>query len=172
MAEERPKKDADRKAGFQDRDLPDLIAQQKQLAQQFDPEIDRALLRLALVRALKLPEADRPWLATMLTPAKGEAIDAALIDQPDRLLVRADQAGRREALRIKLLTKGTTKELMKSKDPMIKLALALRPRSSASRSRPRRGPAPGCCLAPMYAKAMREAPSTARWPPTPTRRCA
>ena len=153
MAEERVKKDADRKAGFQDRDLPDLIAQQQQLAQQFDPEIDRALLRLALVRALKLPEADRPWLATMLTPAKGEALDAALIDRRiDSWYAQTKLAD--EALRMKLLTKGTTKELMKSKDPMIKLALALRPLVKRFEEQAEARAGARVLLAPMYAKAM------------------
>ena len=80
-AEERAKPDADRKPGYQDRDMPRALAGQKQFAKQYDRTLDRASFRLALVRALKLPEADRPWLATLLDAKKGTKIDEALIDK-------------------------------------------------------------------------------------------
>jgi len=156
MADERPKKDADRKAGFQARDLPDLIAQQQQMASQFDPEIDRALLSLSLRRALKLPEADRPWLVTMLAPAKGQAVDDKLIDQRIGEWYQATKLTD-EKLRLKLLTKGTAKELAKSKDPFIKLAVALRPLLKKFEDVQEARAGDRLLLAPKYAVAMREA---------------
>ncbi len=156
MAEERPKKDADRKAGFQDRDLPDLLDQQKQMAQQFDPDIDRALLKLSLKRALALPEADRPWLATMLAPAKGQAIDLALIDQRIGEWYKATTLTD-EKVRVKLLTKGTSKELAKSKDPFVRVALAMRPALKAFEEQQEARAGVRLLLAPKYAVAMREA---------------
>ena len=62
-AEERAKKNEDRKPGYQDRDLPRSVAGQKQFAKSYDRVLDRASFRLALTRALALPEKDRPWLA-------------------------------------------------------------------------------------------------------------
>ena len=156
MAEERPKKDADRKAGFQNRDLPDLLDQQKQMASQFDPDIDRALLKLSLMRALKLPEADRPWLATMLTPAKGAAIDEALIDQRIAEWYKATTLTD-EKVRVQLLTKGTTKQLAASKDPIIRVAVAMRPALKAFEEKQEARAGARILLAPKYAVAMREA---------------
>ena len=40
-------------------------------ADAFDRTLDRERFRLALVRALQLPEADRPWLATLLDAQEG-----------------------------------------------------------------------------------------------------
>ena len=52
LVEERAKPDADRKPGFQDRDMPRILAGQKQFNRQYDRVLDRAGFRLALVRAL------------------------------------------------------------------------------------------------------------------------
>jgi len=156
MAEERPKKDAQRKAGFQDRDLPDLIAAQKQLASQYDPAIDRMLLRLAFVRALALPEADRPWLPTLLAAKKGEALDEALIDRRLDALYKQTKLTD-EKVRLQLLTKGTTAQLKASKDPFIQVALAMRPMLKAFEERAEARAGARLLLAPKYAVAMREA---------------
>src|SRR5690606_22538841 len=45
-AEERAKPDAERKAGYQQRDLEPTIAKQRQLTKQYDATLDRALFRL------------------------------------------------------------------------------------------------------------------------------
>ncbi len=156
MAEERPKKDADRKAGFQARDLPDLIDAQKQMASQFDPEIDRAFLRLSLTRALRLPDVDRPWLATLLAARKGEVIDTALIDRRIAEWYRGTKLTD-EKLRLQLLTKGTSKQLAASKDPIIRVAVAMRPMLKAFEERGERRAGDRLLLAPKYAVAMREA---------------
>ena len=156
MAEERPKPDAERKSGFQARDLDDLIAKQKQMASQFDPEIDRVFLRLSLTRALSLPEAERPWLATMLAPKKGEALDAALIERRiDEWYAKTKLTD--EKTRLQLLTKGTTKQLAASKDPLIRVAVAMRPALREFEERGERRAGDRLLLAPKYAVAMREA---------------
>jgi hypothetical protein len=156
MAEERQKKDADRKAGFQNRDLPDLLDKNKQLAKQFDETIERTLLKMGLVRATKLPEEQRPWLATLLGTKKGEAIDEALIDRR----IEEWYSGTKlmdEKTREELLTKGTTKKLRASKDPLIKVALAMRPVLKAYEEKSERLEGERMLLAPKYAVAMREA---------------
>ncbi len=79
-AEERGKKDEARKPGYQERDMPRAVAGQKQFAKSYDRALDHDAFRLALVRALKLPEKERPWLGTLLG-ASGKKIDEALIEQ-------------------------------------------------------------------------------------------
>ncbi len=155
MAEERPRKDADRKAGFQARDLPDLIAEQGQLAAQFDPVIDRMMLRMALVRALALPEADRPWLRTLLAAKAGGALDEAMIDRRLEAMFKGTKLTD-EKVRLQLLTKGTTAQLKASKDPFIQVAVALRPTLATFEDRGERRAGARLLLAPRYAVAMRE----------------
>jgi V8-like Glu-specific endopeptidase len=125
-ADERIKKDADRKPGYQERDLPRARAGQKQFAKQFDRMLDRATLRLSLVRALQLPEADRPWLAQLLGAKKGAKIDEASIDQTLDGWYKAEQLDD-EKLRMDLLEKGTTAQLKASKDPFVQAAQRIFP---------------------------------------------
>jgi len=120
-AEEREKKDADRKPGFQDRDMPHAIAGQKQLGKQYDRTLDRANFRLALVRAIQLPEADRPWLAQLLDTRKGQPIDEALIDKTLDAWYKAPGL-EDEKLRLQLLEKATPAQLRSSRDPFIRAA--------------------------------------------------
>jgi hypothetical protein len=156
MAEERPKKDADRKSGFQARDLPDRIEAQKELTSQFDPAIDRVFFRIALVRALKLPEVERPWLATIVGTKPGQPIDEAAIDRRlDELYKKTKLAD--EKLRLKLLTKGTSKELKASKDPFLQIAVALAPSLRAFEAKQEQRAGDRLLYAPKYAVAMREA---------------
>ncbi len=156
MAEERARPDAARKAGFQDRDLPDLIAAMQQATSQFDPEIDRMFLRILFERALELPAAERPWLATVLAAGKGDTVDQALVDR--RL---GEWYGKTkltdEKVRLQLLTKGTTKQIAASKDPMLRAALALRPALRAFEDKKEAREGARVLLAPKYAIAMREA---------------
>ncbi|MGO9713106.1 MAG: S46 family peptidase, partial [Polyangiaceae bacterium] len=120
-AEERGKKDADRKPGFQDRDMPRASAGQKQLTRQYDKTLDRAGFRLTLVRAAGLPEADRPWLAALLGTKKGEKIDEALIDKRLDAWYKT-QLLEDEKVRLELLEKGTPAKLAASKDPFVQAA--------------------------------------------------
>ncbi len=125
-AEERAKPDADRKPGFQQRDLDRARANQKQFAKQFDRTLDRAQLRLALVSALALPAADRAWLTTLLDAKKTVKLDEALIDKT----IDGWYAGTTledEAVRLQLLEHGTTKELAASKDAFVRAALRVWP---------------------------------------------
>jgi hypothetical protein len=155
VAEERAKKDADRKPGYQERDLPRQEAGQKSFARQFDATLDRAGFKLTLMRAAKRPEAERPYLATIVGTKKGAPIDEAAIDKAlDRLYTTklAD-----EALRIDLLKKGTTASLKKSKDPFIQLALALWPTVKAQEKIDDGRYGDNLVLSPKYAMAMHEA---------------
>ena len=120
-AEERAKKDIDRKPGYQDRDLPRSVAGHKTFAKTFDRTLDREGFRLSLVRASQLAEADRPWLDALLDVKKGTKIDEALIDKTLDAWYAAAQL-EDEKLRLELLQKGTTKQIKAQKDPFIKAA--------------------------------------------------
>ncbi len=151
MAEERPKPDAKRELGYQDRDMPDHIAGQKQFAGDYDAVIDRAFFKFNLMRALALPAAQRPWLATIVGTAKidEKAIDAAL----DRLYASKLTD---EALRLKLLQSGTTADLKKLHDPFIDLALKLAPERRKKEAADKREAAETALLAPHLGAAMRD----------------
>lgn len=155
MAEERPKKDAARKPGFQDRDMSRLEAGQKSFARSFNAELDRANFRLALTRAAKLSEADRPWLALMLGTKKGEAITEALIDAKlDAMYTKTKLAD--EALRLQLLKKGTVGRLRATKDPFLMMALAIWPVVKAEEKKADARTGEMMLVSPYYGAAMRE----------------
>ncbi len=120
-AEERGKKDADRKPGYQQRDLERAKGGQKQFAKQYDAVLDRAGFKLSLMRALQLDEADRPWLATLLGTKKGAKLDEALIEKTLDAWYKAP-AIEDVKLRMELLEKGTPAQLKASKDPFIQAA--------------------------------------------------
>ncbi len=156
MAEERQKKDADRKPGYQDRDLVNLENAQKAFARQYDAAIDRAGFRLALVRALALPEAERPWLATIVGAKKGAKIDEAAIDRALDALYKGTKL-EDEAVRLDLLKKGTPAKLKASKDPFVKLAVALWPEVKQREKLDDAEVGERLLLAPKYGEAMLQA---------------
>ena len=154
-AEERPKKDADRKPGFQDRDLPRALAGQKQFGRQYDRTLDRAGFRLALVRALKLPEAERPWLPLLLDVKKGGKLDEAAIAEA----LDAWYAGQQledEKVRLELLQKGTLAGLKASKDPFLAAAQRIWPIWKAEEKKQDARSGELLLVMPAYAEAMRE----------------
>ncbi len=120
-AEERTKKDALRKPGYQERDLDHTVAGHKSFARSFDRTLDREGFRLALVRSLALPEAQRPWLNTLLGVKKGTKIDEALIDKTLDAWYKTTTL-ENEEVRLSLLQKGTTRQIKASKDPFVKAA--------------------------------------------------
>ncbi len=156
MADERPKKDADRKPGYQDRDMSRMLAGQKTFLRQYDRAIDRATFKLALTRAAALPEKDRPWLATIVGAKHGEKIDEAKIDAALEALYK-DTKLEDEQVRLDLLQKGTAKDLKASKDPFVVLAEKLWPVYRANEDKMDRKTGDRLLVSPKYAVAMREA---------------
>ncbi len=155
-AEERTKPDADRKPGYQDRDMPRALAGQKQFVKSFDKTLDREAFRLGLVRASKLPEAERPWLATLLGTPKGAKIDEAAIDKALDGFYR-DTKLEDEKLRTDLLQKGTMKDLQGTKDPFVQASLRLWPWIKAEEKRLDARTGELMVLTPMYVDALKEA---------------
>jgi hypothetical protein len=154
-AEERAKKDPDRKPGYQERDLRNATARQKQFVRDYDRTLDRALFRLALVRALQLPEAERPWLAQLLDAKRGQKLDEAFIDKTLDTWYRTQQL-ENEKLRLDLLTKGTLNQLKASKDPFVKAALRVWPVVKAEEKKSDTVAGEWMLVAPKYVEVLRE----------------
>jgi hypothetical protein len=154
-AEERGKPDEARKPNFQNRDLPRALSGQKQLARSYDRALDHDTFKLALVRALQLPEADRAWLATLLDVKKGTSIDEALIDKTlDGWY--ATQTLEDTKVRLALLEKGTPAQLRASKDPFVRAAERLWPVVKAEEKKNDTREGELVLVAPMYDEAMRQ----------------
>jgi len=154
-AEERGKKDADRRPGYQQRDMQRALAGQKQFAKQYDATLDRGGFKLALMRALQLDEADRTWLATLLGVKKGTKIDEALIDKTLDAWYKSP-AIEDVKLRTALLEKGTPAELKASKDPFIQAAQRIWPVYKADEKRMDSRTGEMLAVSSYYTEAMKE----------------
>jgi hypothetical protein len=154
-AEERTRPDAERKAGYQQRDLQPASAAQRQLTRQYDATLDRAQLRLALVRALALPPAERAWLPVLLGVKPTAKLDDALIDRTLDGWYRAARLGD-EQLRLELLEKGTRARLTAAKDPFLAAAQRVWKIYKAEEKRADARAGELLLVAPVYAEAMRE----------------
>jgi hypothetical protein len=154
-AEERRKPDAERKLGYQDRDLANAAARHVQFLRDYDRTLDRALFRLALVRALQLPESERAWLPVLLGAARGAKLDEKAIDRTLDTWYRT-QLLEDEKLRLALLTKGTPAQLRQSKDPFLQAALRVWPTYLAAEKRDDARDGDLAVLAPPYAAMTRE----------------
>jgi hypothetical protein len=154
-AEERPKADPERKLGYQNRDMPYAEASAKGFAKQFDRTLDRAGFRLSLMRASTRPEADRPWLVTLLGVKKGTKVDEALIDKTLERWYGTTKI-EDEKLRLELLAKGTTAQLKASKDPFIQAAQRIWATYKAEEKKAEAKHGELMLLTPAYAEAMRE----------------
>jgi Peptidase S46 len=154
-AEERGKKDPDRKPGYQQRDMERAIGGQKQFVKAYDAALDRGGFKLALMRALQIDEAERPWLVTLLGLKKGTKVDEATIDktldawykEPALLDVK---------LRLELLEKGTPAQLKASKDPFVQAAQRVWPIYKADEKKRDARAGELMLVTPMYVEAMKE----------------
>ncbi|MBA3486210.1 MAG: S46 family peptidase [Lysobacter sp.] len=117
---ERAKPDAERQQGYQQRDLPSLEGNLKQMERRYDPKMDRELQAYWLREYVKLPEAQRI-----------EAVDQWLGGNDEQAIGRAlDKLGTTELRdsdkRLALLT-ASRAELEASQDPAIEFAVAIMP---------------------------------------------
>jgi V8-like Glu-specific endopeptidase len=154
-ADERTKKNEDRKAGYQDRDLHPALAREKQFARVYDRTLDRAVFRLGLVRALQLPEADRPWLATLLGARPGARIDEPMIDKTLDAWYGAQQL-EDEKLRVSLLQSGTLAQLKASRDPFLQAAQRVWPTVKAEDKKADARTGELLLVTPAYVEAMKQ----------------
>ncbi|WP_437570124.1 S46 family peptidase [Sorangium sp. So ce542] len=152
MAEERAKPDAEREAEYQQRNWERLEQAQVSLQKSYDRAIDRSTFKLALKRALRLDPKDRPALVGSLAggvPPTEAALGAAV----DALYEKT--ALEDAATRVKLLKTATTEELNASRDPMIRLALALAPVDKAIEARDKAYAGAMTLVKPRFVEALR-----------------
>jgi hypothetical protein len=122
----------------------------------YDPDLDRALLSLALRRAQKLPADQRPddviaaFVGKTDAPADDAAIDAAVAK-----LYGKTKLGDAKA-RDKLAAAANPAGIAKQKDAMVKLAIALRPSYDELRSRDETRAGQMALLRPKFVAALRE----------------
>ncbi len=154
-ADERAKPDAERKPGYQARDMQRALAGQKQMKKGYDRVLDRAGAKLALTRALMLDEKDRPWLAQLLGVKKGVKIDDALIEKTLDAWYGATTL-EDEATRLELLQKGTLAQLKASKDPFIQAARRVFPIVKAEEKKSDTRAGDLLLVTPMYVDAMKQ----------------
>jgi len=152
MAQERPKPDSERHPSFQKRNHKRHEQTQAHKQRNYARRLDMEKLKLALLRAARLPKQDRPEVLTLLV-GKAEptaaAIDAALGPMYEKTSLEDDKE------RVRLLREASTEQLQKSKDPFIQLALKLRPILQASEDRDDAYAGETLVERPIYAAALR-----------------
>ena len=142
MAEERAKPDAERDPEFQARNWARQEQVLEALSTSYHRTIDEALLGLALERAGRVPENER------------SAAIAKVARQPVASLYAATTLGDAKVRR-DLLQKATLADLKKNKDPLIALALELRPLAREAEARREASAGRMAALKPRYMEALR-----------------
>ena len=151
IADERQKPDAERKLGYQERDAKDLEQSFQAMQSSFDPDMDRAVFKLYLQRAAKLPEAERPeLLAAVVGPGKTSDAD---IDRALTALYKSTKLGD-PAARVALLKSATPATLKASRDPFVKLALKIKPTVDAQKAKAEAQAGAMAALRPRYIEAL------------------
>jgi hypothetical protein len=152
---DRPKKDIDREPATQERNWSRIREGLERMEKTYDPRLDRALFRHALLEASALPEGRRiaPLDATIgLAPGAGAAASAARIDAwLDTAYPKATLGDK--AVRLGFFTKPTA-EIAASQDPFVKLAVALHPLHEAVREKEKADDGRKSVLRPRYMKAL------------------
>lgn len=153
-AEERAKPDADRDAGFQQRDQEQLVQSQEAIEHRYNRALDSALLAEALTRISHLPEAvRRPLLEPFVGKEKNPTKDT-LVTAAKKLLgaTRLDNT----KLRVQLVKTATLAQLRASRDPLIQVALKLRALERTSEDRAHARDGAFSLVRPRYVAALRE----------------
>ncbi|MDF2697723.1 MAG: hypothetical protein K0S65_6106, partial [Labilithrix sp.] len=153
MAEERAKPDGARDPEFQERNWARHEQALKGLSSNYHRKVDEAVLGLALERIARSPEAERtPAFAIVMGSTKDTSPEA--IKKVVAALYETTALGD-EKTRVELLKKGTTASLKGSKDPLVKLALALRPLQKDIEEREERFGGKMALLKPKYMDALK-----------------
>ena len=152
MAEERAKADADRDPEYQQRNWPRLEQALDALVTSYHRKVDEALLGLALERSTRVSEKERSVAVAKIVAGKDTSPDA--IRKAVARLYDSTTLGDAKA-RLELFRKGTTADLRKSKDPLIALAVELRPLARDAEERQERTSGRMAILKPKYIEAMR-----------------
>ncbi len=153
-AEERAKPDAERDAGYQQRDQESLVQAQQAIEHRYNRALDSALLAEALIRISHLPaEVRHPLLEPFVGKEKSPTEDM-LKTAAARLLSTTRLENTK--LRVQLVKTATTATLRASRDPLILAALKLRVLDKASDDRAHVRDGVFALVRPRYVAALRE----------------
>lgn len=153
MAEERPKPDAERDPEYQKRNWEQLLAGLKGLDRRYNQKLDRALMKKAIERALRLPKDERPAFVEIIV-GKGD-VDEKAIDRAVDALYSGTKL-EDEATRVKLFETGKLQLLKYNRDPFIQLALKLRPLVEKWEDREKEYSGAMSLVRPLYVEAVRK----------------
>ncbi|MBZ5710347.1 S46 family peptidase [Nannocystis pusilla] len=153
LADERAKPDEQRRLGMQSRDERDLEQSMQALQANYHPDLDRAVFRLYLQRAAKLPEADRPEVLTTIVGKKGTITDND-IDRALDKLYKGTKLGD-AVVRLEALRASSAKTVKASTDPFIKLAAKLKPIVDEHKKQGEAATGAMVALRPRYIEALR-----------------
>jgi len=152
MAEERPKKDEERDPMFQERNWKRLEQRNDRLDVSYDRAIDLAMLKLAFARIAKMPEKERPAFVEKIV---GKKLDAASVDKALADLYAKTKLEDAK-VRGELFKSAKLDDLKKSKDPIMKIAVALRSYQKAVEDRSKAYEGAMSLLRPRYFEAMQK----------------
>jgi Peptidase S46 len=161
MAEERRVPDAGRDAEFQDRSWKRIDARLLEMERRYHRSVDAVLVRVALERAARELDYNQAWLERVLDRRAMAAVasgdEEAVRREIDRVVRRLYAGSRLERAdaRRALLRDATSEQLARSQDPMIRLAVALRPVEKEIEEQRDRLAGAAALVRPRYAAAMR-----------------
>jgi hypothetical protein len=150
IAEERAKPDPDRDPDYQERNWPRQKQALAALEKRYNRALDQELLATALRRALRKTGAERTGAAGVILGRAGEEAIAKAVGA-----LYATTALEDTKIRADLFDKATTADLRKRKDPLLDLALALRPLQKEMEERNDRHSGKRALLKPLYFEALR-----------------
>jgi hypothetical protein len=155
MAEERSKADDKRDPSFQERNWKQIEQGFAQMSKTFHPVVEKALFFRVVKRELALAPKDRFGLAEALIgkpkkPPTDEAIKKAIDDVYAKTKLADEKA------RIDLFRTAKTDSLKNTTDPMVRLAVLLRPKMKAKEDREKKLSGAMSVLRPIYVEMLRE----------------
>jgi hypothetical protein len=152
--EQQKKNDLDRRAGYQQRDVPRIREAVERAQRSLEPRSDRAVTRYVLTQAAKLPAGQRIPAIDAALAATGESDPAAQIEKYLDLLYGGTKIGELEAR--KAMIGGTPAQLRKLDDPFVNLATGLHAMNEQSDLRNDRLEGAMSRVRPQYVAALRE----------------
>ena len=154
MAEERPKADALRKPDLQERNWQRLEQEQQALEKRYSRKLDSSMLKLALARISKHSDENARSRVLPVFLGKLEPSEANI----DKVVERLYRETKLEdiAARVELLKKANLTRLRASRDPILRLAVELRPLFKARDDRADAEMGALASVRPLYVAALRE----------------
>ena len=148
------KKDAERPSGMRKEDWPKMKERVDKSTKDFSDKAERAMLTLAVRRAARLGDADRPKIVDAILGDKVTDDQATVRKAVDALYDKTKLADAKAVK--KMIDKINPKAVAKSKDPMIKLGRDLAPILDASDNKNKATAGAMAKLRPTYVAALRE----------------